>query len=216
VITDQSVKVVRMLSLYCGGEYNPDYVSPVNSAYVLPLSPDEKSRMRAELQLTGNPELARQIGRTAQAILEAQVGRMAYGLDASGQGWTMGPEDCLSYLTYQASKSQVGLGTLAEEDARAIFDGYWQLVTRLEQADKESETLLAIQAHLVSTIAQPEYRAVLNDVVVDLGRERVKKMRERMAQTGGAFEEVGSEVEKAVELVQVKRVRRDRTASTVF
>lgn len=52
VITDQSVKVVRMLSLYCGGEYNPDYVSPVNSAYVLPLSPDEKSRMRAELQLS--------------------------------------------------------------------------------------------------------------------------------------------------------------------
>lgn len=216
VITDQSVKVVRMLSLYCGGEYNPDYVSPVNSAYVLPLSPDEKSRMRAELQLAGNPELARQIGRTAQAILEAQVGRMAYGLDAEGKGWTMGPEDCLSYLTFQAGKSQARLGTLADEDARAIFDAYWQLVTRLEQADKESETLLAIQKHLAKTIAQTDYRAVLNDVVVDLGRERMKKMRERMAQTGGAFDEVGSEVEKAVELVQVKRVRRERSASSVM
>ena len=84
------------------------------------------------------------------------------------------------------------------------------MVTRLEQADKESETLLAIQKHLAKTIAQTEYRAVLNDVVVDLGRERMKKMRKRMAQAGGAFDEVGSEVEKAVELVQVKRVRRER------
>ncbi len=148
--------------------------------------------------------------RRCLAGLEAQVGRMAYGLDAEGQGWVMGPEDCLSYLTYQAGKSQARLGTLADEDARAIFDGYWQLVTRLEQADKESETMLAIQKHLAKTIAQTEYRAVLNDVVVDLGRERMKKMRKRMAQAGGAFDEVGSEVEKAVELVQVKRVRRER------
>lgn len=118
---------------------------------------------------------------------------------------------------YQAGKSQARLGTLADEDARTIFDGYfgnWSL--GWNRPIKRAKLCWRFRKHLAKTIAQTEYRAVLNDVVVDLGRERMKKMRERMAQTGGAFDEVGSEVEKAVELVQVKRVRRERSASSVM
>lgn len=216
VITEQSVKVVRMLSLYCGGAYNPDYVSPVNSAYVLPLAPHEQAQMRAELQLSGNPDMAQKISRTAQSILEAQVGRMAYGFELEDGKRPMGPDDILSYLSHWARVRQLKLAALPEEESRGLFDGYWHLVSKLEQGEKESETVRAVQAYLAKKVSEASYRAMLNDVVVDLGRMRSARLREREAKPGGTFDEVGTEVEKAAETVEIKRVRRERASASAM
>lgn len=208
VINEQSVKVVRLLSLYCGGEYTPDSVSPVNTAYVLPLAPDEQARMRAELQLAGNPELARKISSAARSIMESRVSLMRYSY-GSGE---VGPDDCLSYLSWRMREQQLKLGALPEEQARHLFDGYWEFVSRIEQNAKQSNTMETVQRYLVSKVGSPEYRAMLNDVVVDLGRVRSEKLRERKDAPEGTFDEVGHQVEEAEETVQIKRVRRERAA----
>lgn len=210
VITDQSTKVVRLLAFYCGGGYSPDTVSPVNAAYVLPLAPDEKAKMRAELQLSGNEELAIKISKTAQSIMESRVGRMRYSYLPD----EMGPDDCLAYLSYRAGQMQQKLDTLPEEDSRRLFDSYWDFVARLEQGAKQEETIVAVQEHLAVKVHAPSYRAMLNDVVVDLGRIRSSKLRERWSAPGGTIDEVGSKVEGIEEAVQVKRVRRDRSQTT--
>lgn len=212
VITEQSVKVVRMLSLYCGGDYNPDYVSPVDSAYVLSLAPDEQARMRAELQLSGNPELALKISRTAQSVLEENAGRMVHGVSEDGAPiW--GPDDCLAYLSVRTQQSQKKLSDLSDEETRALFEGYWELVTRLEHGQQLSKTVSTVKGYLAREVQELSYRAMLDDVVVDLGRQRSRRRREREAEVRGAFDEVGTQVEKAAETVQIKRVRRVRKSA---
>lgn len=203
VITDQSVKVVRLLSLYCGGDYSPDSVSPVNAAYVLPLAPEEKDKMRAELQLAGNPELAIQISATAQSIMEGRVNRLTY----SAEPRHVGPDDWLSYLAFRAEERQMKPASVPEEEKEMLFDSYLHLVERLERGAKQSGTTDMVQAYLGRKVKSKRYSAVLNDVVLDLAQVRAAKMRELSVKSSAALDDVESQVERAEETVQVRRVR---------
>lgn len=205
VVTDQSVKVVRLLSLYCGGDYNPDSVSPVNAAYVLPLAPDEKEQMRAELQLSGNEEVALQISRTAQAIIDGRVDRLAYNVE-SGR---FGPDDWLSYLSHRLSETQRRLADVSDEERDMLFDSYIRLSERLDKGAAKSEQLALVQSQIKRKVGSESYSRMLDDVVIDLARVR----QQAAASSSGAapseatMAEVEHQVEEAAVAVHVRRVR---------
>ncbi|WP_299592510.1 hypothetical protein [uncultured Tateyamaria sp.] len=203
VITNQSVKVVRLLSLYCGGDYSPDSISPLNAAYVLPMAPDEKAKMRAELKLSGNPDLALKISATGQALMQERVNALTY--DAFPQH--VGPDDWLSYLSYRAEQRQAKLADYPDDETAALFDSYLGLVARLEQQSKQSGTMTMVQSDVQRKVGSPRFKAVLHDVVLDLARVRAEKSRERSRGRSAALSDVERQVEKAEATVEVKRIR---------
>jgi intracellular multiplication protein IcmO len=208
VVTDQTTRVVRMLSFYCGGDYAPDTVQPVDTAYVLPLSPDERQRMRAELTLKGNSDLALKIGETARSIMAGLVDRVAFELDAGSGEVTYVADDYITYLMMRLRKYQRGVGSLEEFEKGYFWKGYVNLTTSLEAGDREADLVRQVQKNVADRVEAGPYRSMLNDVVVDFQRARLDKQREQVEKTTEVVEGVSQAVEKAAETVTVKRVRR--------
>lgn len=204
VMTEQSTRVVRLLTFYCGGDYAPDTVRPVDSAYVLPLSPDERQRMGAELRLKGNAELAAKISDTARSIMASSVDHLAFRTDPLTGRTDYIADDYLTYLAARLRDYQRTMSHLEEFEHACFWRGYLDLTLRLEAEDDRSMTIRQAQSCLGGSIASPAYRAMLNDVLSDLSHARAGGQRDGNSEV---VEGVSRAVEHAAQTVAVKRLK---------